>query len=183
MSDQIKEGKATYLTFKLDSETFAIQVANVREVLDLAEVTRVPRTPDFMRGVINLRGGVVPVVDMRKKFNLPDAEDTVDTCIIVVEVNVDSEAMVIGALADSVQEVFELAEDQIEPPPSIGTRLDTEFISGMGKQGEQFTIILDIDKVFSVDELNLFTETERLDTGMLSEDIAENERPAENAAV
>jgi purine-binding chemotaxis protein CheW len=100
-----------------------------------------------------------------------------------VEVNVDGEAMVIGALADSVQEVFELADDQIEPPPSIGTRLDTEFISGMGKQGDQFTIILDIDKVFSVDELNLFTETEGLDTGMLSEDTAENEQPAENAAV
>ena len=98
MSTKITEDKATYLTFMLDRETFAIPVANVREVLDLAAVTRVPRTPDFMRGVINLRGGVVPVVDMRKKFNLPDAEDTVDTCIIVVEVNVDGDAMVIGAL-------------------------------------------------------------------------------------
>ena len=111
MSTKNTEDKATYLTFMLDRETFAIPVANVREVLDLAAVTRVPRTPDFMRGVINLRGGVVPVVDMRKKFNLPDAEDTVDTCIIVVEVNVDGDAMVIGALADSVQEVFELADE------------------------------------------------------------------------
>ena len=159
MSTKTAEEKSTYLTFKLDSETFAIQVANVREVLDLTEVTRVPRTPDFMRGVINLRGGVVPVVDMRKKFNLPDVEDAVDTCIIVVEVNLDGDTTVIGALADSVQEVFELADDQIEPPPSIGARLDTEFISGMGKQGDQFTIILDIDKVFSVDELNLFTDS------------------------
>jgi purine-binding chemotaxis protein CheW len=183
MSTQNTEEKATYLTFMLDRETFAIPVANVREVLDLTEVTRVPRTPDFMRGVINLRGGVVPVVDMRKKFNLPDVEDAVDTCIIVVEVNVDGDAMVIGALADSVQEVFELADDQIEPPPSIGTRLDTEFISGMGKQGELFTIILDIDKVFSVDELNLFSETEELNPGMLSENTVEDEQPAENAAV
>jgi purine-binding chemotaxis protein CheW len=191
MSTQNTNEKATYLTFKLDSETFAIQVANVREVLDLAEVTRVPRTPDFMRGVINLRGGVVPVVDMRKKFNLPDAEDTVDTCIIVVEVNVDGDAMVIGALADSVQEVFELADDQIEPPPSIGTRLDTEFITGMGKQGEQFTIILDIDKVFSVDELTLFTDTnadistdaDEPDPGSPPENADEDTPPAENAAV
>jgi purine-binding chemotaxis protein CheW len=189
MSTQNTEEKATYLTFMLDSETFAIQVANVREVLDLAAVTRVPRTPDFMRGVINLRGGVVPVVDMRKKFNLPDAEDTVDTCIIVVEVNVDGDAMVIGALADSVQEVFELADDQIEPPPSIGTRLDTEFITGMGKQGELFTIILDIDKVFSVDELNLFTDTnantstDEPDPGSPPEDTVEETQPAENAAV
>jgi purine-binding chemotaxis protein CheW len=160
MSTQKTEEKATYLTFKLDSETFALQVANVREVLDLTDITRVPRTPAFMRGVINLRGGVVPVVDMRRKFNLPEVEDTVDTCIIVVEVNLDGDTTVIGALADSVQEVFELTDDQIEPPPSIGMQLDTDFIRGMGKQGDQFIIVLDINKVFSSEELNLVTDLE-----------------------
>ena len=177
----------TYLTFTLEEETFAVEVANVREVLDYTTITRVPRTPDFMRGVINLRGGVVPVVDMRKKFKLPDVEDTVDTCIIVVEVSLDGDTTVIGALADSVQEVFELADDQIEPPPSIGTRLDTDFIRGMGKQGDQFTIILDIDKVFSVDELSLYTDTgtdtEELELGLLPEDTVDEIQPVDNAAV
>jgi len=181
MSNQRIEEKATYLTFKLDSETFALQVVNVREVLDLTDITRVPRTPGFMRGVINLRGGVVPVVDMRRKFNLPEIEDTVDTCIIVVEVNLDGDTTVIGALADSVEEVFELTDDQIEPPPSIGTRLDTDFIRGMGKQGDQFIIVLDIDKVFSVDELTLIADTDDLNLGEQSDEPVT--QPAENMAV
>ena len=181
MSNPRIEEKATYLTFKLDGETFALQVANVREVLDLTNITRVPRTPEFMRGVINLRGGVVPVVDMRRKFNLVEIEDTVDTCIIVVEVNLDGDTTVIGALADSVEEVFELTDDQIEPPPSIGTRLDTDFIRGMGKQGDEFIIVLDIDKVFSVDELSLIADTDDLDPGSPSDEPVE--QPAENAAV
>ncbi len=151
-TNSIKES-ATYLTFGLDGETFALEVAHVREVLDLTSITKVPKTPDFMRGVINLRGGVVPVVDMRLKFNLPATEDTVDTCIIVIDVELESETIVLGALADSVRAVFELGSELIEPPPSIGTRLDTEFIKGMGKHDDQFIIILDIDKVFSADEI------------------------------
>ena len=148
----------TYLTFSLAEEVFAVEVANVREVLDLETVTKVPRTPQFMRGVINLRGGVVPVVDMRIKFGMPQVADTVDTCIIVMEVDLEGEMTVIGALADSVREVFDLNPDQIEPPPSIGTKLNTDFIKGMGKQGEHFIIVLDIDKVFSADELALVTD-------------------------
>lgn len=148
----------TYLTFTLDEEDFAVDVTNVREVLDFTNVTKVPRTPDFMKGVINLRGSVVPVVDMRLKFGLPEAEATVDTCIIVMEVDMEGEATVIGALADSVKEVFELDPRSIEPPPRIGTRLDTEFISGMGKYNDDFIIILDIDEVFSADELNIFKD-------------------------
>lgn len=148
----------TYLTFTLDEEDFAVDVCNVREVLDFTNVTKVPRTPDFMKGVINLRGSVVPVVDMRLKFGLPEAEVTVDTCIIVMEVEMEGEATIIGALADSVKEVFELDPRHIEPPPRIGTRLDTEFISGMGKYNEDFIIILDINEVFSADELILFRE-------------------------
>ncbi len=149
----------TYLTFILDEEDFAVDVSNVREVLDFTNVTKVPRTPDFMKGVINLRGSVVPVVDMRIKFGLPEAETTVDTCIIVMEVNRDEEATIIGAMADSVKEVFELDPNSIEPPPRIGTRLETEFISGMGKYNDDFIIILDVNQVFSADELVVFKET------------------------
>lgn len=148
----------TYLTFTLDEEDFAVDVINVKEVLDFTNVTKVPRTPDFMKGVINLRGSVVPVVDMRLKFGLEEADVTVDTCIIVMEVDMEGEATVIGALADSVQEVFELDPNSIEPPPRIGTRLETEFISGMGKYNDDFIIILDINEVFSADELIIFKE-------------------------
>jgi purine-binding chemotaxis protein CheW len=156
--EQITETR-TYLTFTLDEEDFGVDVAGVREVLDFTNVTKVPRTPDFMKGVINLRGSVVPVVDMRIKFGLEEAEATVDTCIIVMEVEMEGEATIIGALADSVKEVFELNPDHIEPPPRIGTRLDTEFISGMGKYKDNFIIILDINEVFSAEELNLFKES------------------------
>ncbi len=144
-----------YLTFTLDDEVFAVDISKVREVLDFKTVTKVPQVPEFMRGVINLRGSVVPVVDMRLKFGMPATEKTVDTCIVIVEIELDGDITVIGALADSVQEVLDLEPDQIEPAPKIGTRLNTEFIRGMGKRGEEFIIILDINKVFSVDELAL----------------------------
>ncbi len=144
-----------HLTFKLDEEVFALDISKVREVLEYTSVTKVPQTPEFMKGVINLRGHVVPVVDLRLKFGMQEAEKTVNTCIIIVEVSVDDDTAVLGALADSVQEVLELEPDQIEPAPKIGTRLKTDFIKGMGKRDEQFIMILDIDKVFSTDELAL----------------------------
>ncbi|MBI5562694.1 MAG: chemotaxis protein CheW [Deltaproteobacteria bacterium] len=147
-----------YLTFKLEDEVFALDISKVREVLDFTTVTKVPRTPDFMRGVINLRGSVVPVVDMRLKFGMTKTEKTVNTCVIIVEISLDGERIVLGALADSVQEVIELEPAQIEPAPRIGTRLKTEFIKGMGRRDEHFIIILDIDRIFSSDELALVTD-------------------------
>ncbi len=147
-----------YLTFKLDDEVFALDITKVREVLDFTTVTKVPRTPEFMRGVINLRGSVVPVVDLRLKFGMSKTEKTVNTCIIV-EVKVDDETKVLGALADSVQEVMDLESDHIEPAPKIGTRLNTEFIKGMGKRDDRFVILLDIDKVFSTSELAVVQAT------------------------
>lgn len=144
-----------YLTFRLGEEIFALDISKVREVLDFTNITKVPRTPDFMRGVINLRGNVVPVVDMRLKFGMTRTEQTVNTCIIIVEISLEGETTVLGALTDAVQEVIELGPEQIEPAPRIGTRLRTEFIKGMGKRDDQFIIILDIDKVFSSDELSL----------------------------
>src|SRR6266567_2894877 len=142
-----------YLTCKLDEEVFAMDVAKVREILEYTGITKVPQTPDFMRGVINLRGSVVPVIDMRLKFGMSATEQTVNTCIIVVEVNLDGDTTVLGALADSVQEVVEMEPESIEAAPHIGTMLNTDFIKGMGKLDSRFVMILDIDKVFSSDEL------------------------------
>jgi len=142
-----------YLTFKLGNEIFATEVAKVREVLDLTTITSIPRTPPFMRGVINLRGSVVPVVDLRLCFDMSKTESTRNTCIVVVEVLLDNESTIIGALADSVEEVIDLEPEQIQPAPRIGTQIRTEFIKGMGKRDAQFIMILDIDKVFSAEEL------------------------------
>ena len=149
-----------YLTFKLDDEVFALDIGKVREVLDFTTLTRVPRTPEFMRGVINLRGNVVPVVDLRLKFGMSKTEKTVNTCIVIVEVTLDNETTILGALADSVQEVLDLGPDHIEPAPKIGTRLNTEFIKGMGKRDKEFIIILDIDKIFSTNEIAMAQATQ-----------------------
>jgi purine-binding chemotaxis protein CheW len=143
-----------YLTFKLADEIFAFDVAKVREILELTTITKVPQTPEFMRGVINLRGSVVPVIDLKLNFSMQRTEQTINTCIIVVEVNLHGEAIVLGVLADSVQEVVEMEPNLIEPAPKLGTKLNTEFIKGMGKVGENFVMILDIDKVFSAEELS-----------------------------
>ncbi|WP_305043955.1 chemotaxis protein CheW [Geoalkalibacter sp.] len=144
-----------YLTFKLDREVFALGIDKVREVLDYTAITRVPKTPDFMRGVINVRGGVVPVVDLRVKFGMEPTPQTVNTCIIIVEIFLEGESTILGALADQVEEVLDLLPAQIEPAPRIGTRLRTDFIKGMGKTEERFIILLDIDRVFSSEELAL----------------------------
>jgi purine-binding chemotaxis protein CheW len=143
-----------YLTFRLGREVFATDVAKVREVLDLTPITAVPRTPEFMAGVINLRGAVVPVVDLRLCLAMERTENTQNTCIVVVEVLMDQESIVLGALADSVEEVIDLEPDQIEAAPHIGNHMRTEFIRGIGKRDSQFVMILDIDRVFSAEELS-----------------------------
>jgi purine-binding chemotaxis protein CheW len=148
-----------YLTFKLEEEVFATDIAQVREVLEYSRVTKVPRTPDYMRGVINLRGHVVPVLDLKLRFGMNRTEQTVNTCVIIVEVQLEGEKTIIGALADSVQEVIDMDASTIQPPPKIGTRLKTDFIRGMGKRDEQFVIILDIDKIFSADDLQAVAGT------------------------
>jgi purine-binding chemotaxis protein CheW len=155
MNSTVLNETKQYLTFKLTDEVFGVDVAQVREILDYVKITKVPQTPDFMCGVINLRGSVVPVVDMNLKFGMVKSERTVNTCIVVVEVIFNEEKSVLGALVDSVQEVFEIEPQNIEPAPKIGTKLKTEFIKGMGKRDEKFIIILDIDKVFSSEELEI----------------------------
>ena len=157
-----------YLTFRVGEEDFALDVSNVREILEFTSITKVPKTPEYMRGVINLRGSVVPVLDMRLKFGLDEARKTIDTCIIVLEVDIDGEKTIIGALVDSVQEVFELDPQHIEPAPRIGTRLRTDFIKGMGKRDDRFIIILNIDKVFSSEELTAVQELEKNEPIMMA---------------
>ncbi len=146
-----------YLTFNLSEEVFAVDVGRVREILEITTITKVPQTPGFMRGVINLRGSVVPVIDLRLKFGMTETERTVNTCIIVVEVDMDGETIVLGSLADSVQEVIEMEPEQIEAAPHIGTHLNTDFINGMGKHDGRFVMILDIDRIFSAQEISAVT--------------------------
>ncbi|MDH4161844.1 MAG: chemotaxis protein CheW [Nitrospirota bacterium] len=158
MSTATITGMTQYLTYTLADEVFALDIGKVREVLDFTTVTKVPNMPDFMLGVINLRGSVVPVVDLRTRFRMPRNEQTVNTCIIITEVRIDGDTTVLGCLADSVQEVLDLEANQVEPAPKIGTKLRNEFIQGMGKHGNRFIIILDIDKVFTVDDVALVAE-------------------------
>jgi purine-binding chemotaxis protein CheW len=144
---------AQYITFRLGDELFAINVAQVREVLDLTLITKVPSAPAFMRGVVNVRGSAIPVVDLRLRFGLPPAAETVNTRILVLEIEIEGERAVLGGIADSVHEVIELEPAQIVPPPTIAMRWRSEFIQGMGKRGDEFIILLDINAVFSVDEM------------------------------
>lgn len=158
MSDETRASLNQYLTFTLAGEQYAVEVGKVKEVLEYTSVTKVPRTMEFMRGVINLRGSVVPVIDLRLKFDLGATEKTIETSIVVMEVEIGGESVVLGTLADSVQEVISMDDSQIEPAPSIGTTINTDFIRGIGKQEEQFIMILNIDAVFSEDELTAVAE-------------------------
>ncbi|WP_291322214.1 chemotaxis protein CheW [Desulfonatronospira sp.] len=141
------------MTFYLDQELFGLSIDSVREVLEYTTITRVPRTADYMRGVINLRGRPVPVVDLRRKFGLDEGEQTVDTCIIIVEVSYEGESSIMGALVDGVQEVLDIPQSQIEDPPKLGNTIDMKFIRGLGRLEETFVIILDVQAIFSMEEL------------------------------
>lgn len=142
-----------FLTFTLADEVFALDISSVREVLEYTTITKMPRTPEYIRGVINLRGRAVPVVDMRLKFGMSETEHTVDTCIIIVEVRLAGDEVVLGALADSVKEVMDIEPNDIEPAPKMGTSVQTDFIRGIGRHADGFIIILDINKIFNEVEL------------------------------
>ncbi|PLY00127.1 MAG: chemotaxis protein CheW [Desulfuromonas sp.] len=149
-----------YLTFRLDAEAYGVDVSQVREVLDSINITRVPKTPAYMLGVINLRGSVVPVVDLRQRFGMPSIDQTRDTCIIVLEVMFGDELVVVGALTDAVEEVLDILAGQIEPPPKLGSAVNVEFIRGMGKvKDDSFVMLLDIDKMFSSEELSILSDS------------------------
>ncbi len=157
MSAAMSTDTGTYLSFRLGEEDFAADITQVREVLEYPVITQVPRMPDYVCGVTNLRGSVVPVVDMRLKFGMPEAERTVDTCVIIMEVLLDAQPVVIGCLVDSVKEVFEMDAGQIEAPPRMGTCINSDFIKGMGAVDERFLMILDMTRILSTQELLLVT--------------------------
>lgn len=146
-----------YLTFKLADEEFGLEILKVQEIIQMQSITRVPRTPEFVRGVINLRGKVIPVVDLRLKFGMESAEDTERTCIVVVQIRNATNVVVMGTIIDEVREVLDIPEASIEDTPSFGTSIDTEFILGMGKIGQNVKILLDIDKVLSAQEISHVT--------------------------
>jgi len=143
-----------YLTFNLGKEEYGVSILKVREIIGLMEITAVPHTPFFIRGVINLRGRVIPVLELRLKFDMEPQQFDERTCIIVVEMQGLKETVQVGMLVDSVSEVLNIAEDEIEPPPSFGaSKIDTGYLLGMGKIKGQVKILLDVDKVISEGEL------------------------------
>lgn len=143
----------SYLTFKLGDEEFASHVSKVLNILEMTKITKVPKSPSYMKGVINLRGMVLPVIDTRLKFGMEETEVTDNTCIIVTELDMDGDTVNVGAIVDQVLAVVELNDNDIQPPPSIGNKFKTDFISGMAKLDERFIMILDLEKIFSTDEI------------------------------
>jgi purine-binding chemotaxis protein CheW len=142
-----------YLTFFVDGEEYALGILRVKEIIEYSGVTRVPMMPTHVRGVINLRGSVVPVVDLALKFGLKRSEPTKLTCIVVVELELDGRQTVMGVMADAVSQVIELADGDIEAPPSFGTRVSLDYLTGMGKAEGKLVLVLDIDRVLTSEEL------------------------------
>lgn len=138
-----------YLTFELGNEVYGLEILKIQEIIGMMNVTSVPKTPEYVRGVINLRGKVIPVIDLRLKFLMDSQEDTNRTCIIVVQVASQGETVTTGILVDEVSEVLDIDAGQIEPAPSFGAGVQTEFILGMGKVGNKVIMLLDVDKVLS----------------------------------
>jgi purine-binding chemotaxis protein CheW len=158
---------AQYLTFALAGEEFAIDILRVKEIIEYASPTKVPMTPASIRGVINVRGSVVPVVDLAVRFGLPPGEVTKRTCIIIVEVDLDGDNTMMGIVGDAVNEVTYLTADDIEPPPNFGTRVAVEFLVGFGKIGERFVLLLDVNRVLSAEEFEalIAAQTEAAEVG------------------
>lgn len=151
----LKSLAGKYLTFRLAEEEYGLEILKVQEIIGMMTVTKVPRTPDFVRGVINLRGKVIPVVDLRLKFDLEGKEDTEKTCIIVVQVANGDQQVTMGIIVDQVSEVLDIAGEQIEPAPEFGSTVESDFILGMGKIEQKVIMLLDADKVLSSDEVSL----------------------------
>lgn len=149
----------SYLTFKLGEEEFAAHVGKVLNILEMTKITEVPKSPDYMKGVINLRGSVLPVIDTRIKFGMTPTEYTPNTCIVVMDIDMDGDSIHVGALVDSVQAVLEIDDSQILPPPSIGHKYRSEFIEGVANINETFIMILNMDEVFSSEEVHNLQDT------------------------
>lgn len=157
MSEVTKENKS-YLSFRLGTEHFGIEVSKIIEILEVPRITKVPHAPSYMKGVVNLRGGVLPVIDTRVKFGMTETQLAVETCIVVLNIEINDEKLTVGAMVDAVSEVFELEDAEIQPSPAIGTKYRPEFIKGMMRFKDQFLMLLNIDKVFSAGEFEAISE-------------------------
>jgi len=154
MSPASREGK--YLTFELDGEEYGLEILKVKEIIGIMNITSVPQTPDYVKGVINLRGKVIPVIDLRLKFSMEPLEYSDRTCIIIVDIaGTSGKKVMVGIVVDSVSEVLNIKGDEIEDAPSFGSRLSTEYIIGMAKVKGGVKILLDIDQVLNAEELNI----------------------------
>lgn len=150
---EVRAGK--YLTFRLSAEEFGVEIVKVQEIVGVINVTRVPQTPAYVRGVINLRGRVIPVVDLRVKFGMERIDDTDRTCIVVVQITRDFHEVTMAVIVDEVSEVLDVKEDEIDAPPEFGSNVDTGFIIGMGKVNDKVLMLLDIDMILSSREIGL----------------------------
>ncbi|MGR9012125.1 MAG: chemotaxis protein CheW [Gammaproteobacteria bacterium] len=159
VDSQAREEQQQYLTFMLSGETYAISILRIKEIIQYGQLTEVPRMPSFIRGVINLRGAVVPVIDLSARFGKPPTQVGRRNCIIIIEVDLEDETHSIGVMVDAVNAVLEISDSEIEPPPTFGTNIRTEFIAGMGKINGKFVIILNIQQVLSMDEMATLATT------------------------
>ena len=164
------EEQQQYLTFVLGGETYAVSILRIKEIIQYGQLTEVPRMPGFIRGVINLRGSVVPVIDLAARFGGKPTELGRRTCIVIVEVQDDDARHDIGIMVDAVSEVLDIPDSEIEPPPSFGARIRADFIFGMGKVTGKFVIILNINKVLSVEEIASLTGAEGAVDGAVAAD-------------
>jgi len=162
----VEEAPAQYLTFSLHGEMFAVGILNVKEIIEYGNLTEIPMMPSFIRGVINLRGSVVPVIDLSCRFGNQVTEISKRTCIVIVEVQDGDFRHDIGIMVDAVSEVIEIPSGEIEPPPSFGAKIRADFIHGMGKVAGKFVIILNIVKVLSVDEIAMLARVAGSDSTM-----------------
>jgi len=159
MQEDLTDLAGKYLTFNLGDEGYGLEILKVQEIIGMQEITKIPRTPAYVRGVINLRGKVIPVIDLRLKFGMPEQELTRKTCIIMVQVHRNEMDLIIGLVVDEVSEVLNISGDQIEPAPSLGTQAETHFILGMAKTESAVKILLGIDKVLSAEEMDTLSRT------------------------
>lgn len=156
LNKQVNESRlqgGKYLTFILEQEHYGLEILAVQEIIGMMAVTRVPRTPDYMRGVINLRGKVIPLIDLRVKFGLSATEDTKKTCIIVLQITRGGQKTTLGIVVDEVSEVVDIPQKNVQPPPEIGVNIDTRVIIGLGKVEQKVILLLDIDRVFTIEEI------------------------------
>lgn len=154
-----------FVTFELAKETYAIPISQAREVVEYDAITRVPKMPAFVQGVMNLRGGVLPVIDLQEKLGLGRLKKTRDSRAIVIEMELEGEPTTIGALADAVRDVVELKESEIGPPPRIGTKISSDFIKAVGRKNDQFIIILNVNSIFSMEDLSVVADLDLLAEG------------------